>query len=682
MGRSKKISKRGIFVTGTDTEVGKTLVTLGIAAKLKTEGINTGVMKPIQCGGDDSRFLKKSLGLKDSLKDINPCYAKASLSPNISFTRENKAINISGILKCYHKLERIYNFMVVEGVGGLLVPLKNNYFISDLIKEMNLSVLIVGRLGLGTINHTLLTVKMAQDLGLDVAGIILNNSQSKNGIAEKTNPDVISKFTDVPILGVLPYLSKISKKNIEKHMVDINLKPILMNKKNSKAEVLNKMDKKYIWHPFTQMKDWLRQDNLVIDRAEGNYLIDTKGRRYLDGISSLWVNVHGHRKKEIDSALRKQINKVAHTTLLGLGSVPSIELAKRLIDISPRGLKKVFFSDDGSTSVEIAIKLAYQYWQNISKKKKKKFIYLNNSYHGDTVGSISIGGIDLFHKIYHSLLFNSFKVAAPYCYRCIKHKKYPGCKFECLESLSNTLRKHHNSIAGLVVEPTVQGAAGMIVWPKGVLKKMSSMCKKYNVLFVVDEVATGFGRTGKMFSCEHEGISPDIMCLAKGISGGYLPIAATLASQKIFDAFLADYKEQKTFFHGHTYTGNPLAAAASIANLEIFKKENTLLKMQSKIKIIQKELKKFSKLKHVGDVRQKGFMVGIELVRDKKTKKPYPWEEKIGVNVCKETCKHGLILRPLGNVIVLMPQLSIKKLELKKILDITYRAIRDITENS
>ncbi|MFC1704092.1 adenosylmethionine--8-amino-7-oxononanoate transaminase [Candidatus Omnitrophota bacterium] len=480
----------------------------------------------------------------------------------------------------------------------------------------------------------------------------------------------------------MPYLSKTAKTGITQHASRINLKPILEQKVTSRTKRLLEADKKYIWHPFTQMKDWLREEHLVIEEAKGNYLKDTDGKWYLDGISSLWVNVHGHKKMEIDTAIKNQLQKVSHTTLLGLGNVPSIELAQELISIAPRGLKKVFYSDDGSTAVEIALKMAFQYWQNSNRRGKKRFVYLNNSYHGDTVGGVSVGGIDLFHKMYKPLLFNSIKVDAPYCYRCPKDKRYPGCSFECLEGLAKQLKKNHKSIAALIVEPIVQGAAGMIVWPKGVLKRMVNLCTRYKVLLIVDEVATGFGRTGRMFACAHESVSPDIMCLAKGISGGYLPIAATLTTQKIFKAFLADYKDKKTFFHGHTYTGNPLAAAASLANIRIFKREKTLERLSSKIAFLKNELGKFQALGHVGNIRQKGLMVGIELVKDKATKKPFAWEEKIGVKVCQAVRKYGVILRPLGNVIVLMPPLSITHQQLREILNTAYRAIQEVTELS
>jgi len=407
------------------------------------------------------------------------------------------------------------------------------------------------------------------------------------------------------------------------------------------------------------MKGWLEHDQLTIERGDGVYLYDTKGNKYIDGVSSLWVTVHGHRKKELNQAIKKQLDKISHSTLLGLGNVPSIELAEKLVRIAPKGLSKVFYSDSGSTAVEIALKIAFQYWQNAKlkhqrtkepKNKKTKFITLQNAYHGDTIGSVSVGGIDLFHKIYKPLLFKSYKAPVD------------------LAVIEKIMEAHNQDIAALIIEPLIQAAAGMLLEPKGFLKGVRRLCDRYNILLIVDEVATGFGRTGKMFACEHENVSPDIMCVAKGITGGYLPLAATLTTKKIFKAFLGKHEEFKIFFHGHTYTGNPLGCAAALANLEIFIKEKTMQKMRSKIKLLKLELKKIAALACVKEVRQCGFMVGIEL-------QGFSFEARIGHQVILEARKRGAILRPLGDVIVLMPPLSINEQELKKLLKITYESI-------
>ncbi|HAO92939.1 MAG TPA: adenosylmethionine--8-amino-7-oxononanoate transaminase [Deltaproteobacteria bacterium] len=450
-----------------------------------------------------------------------------------------------------------------------------------------------------------------------------------------------------------------------------------MKKKTSRLIAL---DRKYVWHPFTQMKEWTATDPLIIERAQGNYLIDTEGRRYLDGVSSLWVNVHGHRKKEIDRAIKEQLGRISHSTLLGLGNTPSIELAERLVNIAPRGLTKVFFSDNGSTAVEIALKMAFQYWEQSGKADKKKFIAFTGAYHGDTFGSMSVGEIDIFVKKYKPLLFGTLRAPYPYCYRCPVKKNKRDCRTECLKALEELLIKHSHETAACVIEPVIQGASGMIVAPPGFLKEVRRLTKKYNVLLIADEVAVGFGRTGTMFACDTEGVSPDFLCLAKGITGGYMPLAATLTTEKVYKAFLGKYDEYKSFFHGHTYTGNPLGCAAAIANLDIFEQERVLEKMKPKSILFGELLKKFETLAHVGDVRHMGLVAGIEIVKDRATKEPFPPSERIGHRVAMEARGRGLIIRPLGDVIVLIPPLSVKEAEIKKMLKTVFDSVRKVTE--
>jgi adenosylmethionine-8-amino-7-oxononanoate aminotransferase len=448
------------------------------------------------------------------------------------------------------------------------------------------------------------------------------------------------------------------------------------------ARHLEKLDKKYLWHPFTQMQDWEKDPQIIIERGKGCVLTDIRGRKYLDGVSSLWVTVHGHRKKELDAAVARQLKKIAHSTLLGLSNVPAVLLGEKLVSIAPRGLSKVFYSDSGSTAVEIALKIAFQFWQQQQKpagRRKTGFISLAESYHGDTIGSVSVGGIDLFHELYRPLLFKTRKIPTPYCYRCDSGRTYPDCGLFCAEQAGRVIQKYCHETAALIIEPLVQGAAGMLIQPPGYLKKIRQLCTKHNILMIADEVATGFGRTGRMFSCGHEEVSPDILCLAKGITGGYLPLAATLTTDTIYRGFLGEYRDLKTFFHGHTYTGNPLACAAAIANIDLFQAEGTLAGLQPRIAFLSKQLRALGALQHVGDVRQKGFMVGIELVMDRKTKQPYPLEDKIGIRVVLECRKRGLIIRPLGNVIVLMPPLTMSTKDLKRMVEIVYAAIEKTT---
>ncbi|MBI3802641.1 MAG: adenosylmethionine--8-amino-7-oxononanoate transaminase [Nitrospirae bacterium] len=439
--------------------------------------------------------------------------------------------------------------------------------------------------------------------------------------------------------------------------------------------------KKLIWHPFTQMKEWETERPTLITEGTGVYLTDSDGKKYLDGVSSIWVNVHGHRKREIDEALIDQIGRISHSTLLGLSNRPAIELAERLLGLAPPGLARVFYSDDGSTAVEVAIKLAFGYWQRRGGEyqKKRKFLSFEQAYHGDTIGSVSVGGIDLFHRAYEPLLFETVKVPAPFCYRCPLSLSHPSCQLACIDAVEKTIQRHRHELAGMIIEPLVQAAAGMLTAPPGYLKEMRALCSRYDLLMIVDEVATGFGRTGKMFACEHEGITPDLMVLSKGITGGYLPLAATLATQTIYDAYLGEYSEFKTFFHGHSYTGNPLGCAAAIANLNIFKNDRVLEKLQAKIAFAKKTLRPWKRWAHVGDIRQVGLMIGIELVADKKKKTAYPVAWRVGAQVCRAAKERGVLLRPLGNVIVLMPPLSISIRDLKKLMTIVGEEIRRVT---
>ncbi|MEN6385287.1 MAG: adenosylmethionine--8-amino-7-oxononanoate transaminase [Phycisphaerales bacterium] len=443
---------------------------------------------------------------------------------------------------------------------------------------------------------------------------------------------------------------------------------------NENTEKLIKADKEFVWHPFTQMQQWLESDPIVIESGEGFYLIDTQGRRYIDGVSSLWCNVHGHRVKKIDDAIRNQLDRISHSTLLGLGQTKSIELAEKLIAVAPNNLRKVFYSDSGATSVEIALKIAYQYYRN-KGQKRDRFIALSQSYHGDTIGSVSVGGIELFHSIFRPMLFDVNFVPSPFPYR------FPGNEHECkqftLSKIEEILIKEAQRTSAIIVEPLVQGAAGIIVHPKGFLQGVRQLADKYGVLMIADEVATGFGRTGKMFACENEQVQPDIMCVAKGITGGYLPLAATLTTQEIFDAFLGLPQDFKTFYHGHTYTGNALACAAAIASLELFEKNKIIESLSDKIALIKDYLGKISNLDYVGDVRQCGMMAGIEIVEDKQSKRSFAYEKLIGAKLCGAMRAKGVMMRPLSDVIVLMPPVAIDMDTLKTLLDVVLDTIKN-----
>ena len=444
------------------------------------------------------------------------------------------------------------------------------------------------------------------------------------------------------------------------------------------TQQLRELDKRHIWHPFTPMKLWLESQPLVIVGAEGMELIDSDGNRYLDGVSSLWCNVHGHRVREIDEAIRSQLEKVAHTTMLGLASEPAIVLADRLMKIVPRNLTKVFYSDAGATATEIAFKLAAQYWYNIGRPEKCEFVGFAEAYHGDTTGAMSVGRTTAFHKPYFPLLFRVHFAPTPYVYRSDWPDDPQRVKRESLARLEEILQEHASRVAAVAIEPVVQGAAGMIVQPDGFLRGVRELCTKHDVLLICDEVATGFGRTARMFACEHEDVQPDLMCVAKGITGGYLPLAATFATQEIFDAFLGEPWEGRTFFHGHTYTGNPLACAAAIASLELFEKHDLLTRVRERSDELSYMLDGLRELPHVGEIRQKGLMAGIELVEDRATRRPFDPRRRVGAQICQRIREQGIILRPLADTIVLMPPLAMQADDLRRIVTAIGVALRDL----
>ncbi len=446
------------------------------------------------------------------------------------------------------------------------------------------------------------------------------------------------------------------------------------------TEQLRLWDKRHVWHPFTQMQEWQRDEQIIIVKGEGCWLIDSEGERYLDGVASMWTNVHGHCRRELNDALKEQVDRLDHSTLLGLGSEQSIILAARLAEITPPGLDRFFYSDNGSTAMEVAVKMAYQYQVHAGRPERSRFITFRHAYHGDTLGAVSVGGIGIYHTTFKPLMFETILAPSPYCYRCELGCSKDTCNMKCVDALEELMVRNTGSVAGLVIEPLVQGAGGMIVQPKGFLTRVRELCDRHDILMIADEVATGFGRTGTMFACNHENVTPDIMAISKGIAAGYLPLAATVTGDKVYSAFLGRYSELKTFFHGHTFTGNPLACAVALKSLQLFEQDNLLAELQPKIAWLKLKLDDISAMLHVGDVRQCGMAAGIELVADREAGTPYPWEEKVGIRVCLEARKRGVFSRPLGNTIVIFPPLVISNSELDLLLTVLQESIQVVTE--
>ena len=452
------------------------------------------------------------------------------------------------------------------------------------------------------------------------------------------------------------------------------------------------LDKKFLWHPFTQMQDWCSPgaEPVVIVEGEGAMLRDDQGREYVDGNSSIWTNLHGHRNPKMDAALRDQLGKIAHSSFLGLTNEVAPRLAEMLVELMQAEEKgyRVFLSDDGSTAVEAGLKMILQARVQSGEPERKNFVSLGQGYHGDTIGAMSLGHSPFFHRPFASVLFPTREVMPPACYRCPHNKAQPErgadarttrkCNWECVGDLRVALDEQPEKTAAFVLEPLVQGAAGMLMQPEGYLKHAAALCAERGIWLMLDEVMTGFGRTGAMFAFDKERVKPDVVALAKGLTGGYMPLAATVASGEIFDAFLGKYSDFKTFFHGHSYSGNPLGCAAAVASLEILAEEEVLKTMAARAVQLREKSQIFWSHPNVGDVRQEGLICAIELVADFKTRKPFAMEERVGAKVCEEAKKHGLLTRPIGNVLVLMPPYCITEAQLDQAVAALWKGLGEV----
>ncbi|MCR8845220.1 adenosylmethionine--8-amino-7-oxononanoate transaminase [Paenibacillus sp. SC116] len=459
-----------------------------------------------------------------------------------------------------------------------------------------------------------------------------------------------------------------------------------------KQELLSK-DKQYVWHPFTQMKDYEHRDHLLIERAEGIFLIDADGRRYYDTVSSWWCNVHGHGHPRIKAAIQRQLDAFDHIMFSGLTHAPGIELAEKLVEITPEGLDKVFYSDNGSTAVEVALKMSFQYWQQIGKTSKTKFVYLDGSYHGDTLGAVSVGGVELYHALFKPLLFHAHRVPAADLRQArgagvMDESEAAAARLEserevaesALAAVRELFEREGDTIAGIVVEPMLMGAGGMIMTPAAYMQGLRELCTQHNVHLIADEVATGFGRTGKMFACEHAGVSPDIMCLSKGLTAGVMPLAVTLCTDEIYAAFYDDYHTQKTFFHGHSFTGNPVACAVAIESLRLFEEEQVLERAQASAVALAAALRDsgLTELPHVADVRQLGLVAAFDLYADAERREPFHPEQRIGAAIYQAGFEEGLILRPLGDTLYFWLPLCVTPEEVRDIVARTVRVLRRV----
>lgn len=435
-------------------------------------------------------------------------------------------------------------------------------------------------------------------------------------------------------------------------------------------------DLKYIWHPCSQMKDYEKLNPIVIERGEGVWLYDIEGNKYLDCISSWWTNTLGHTNKRINEAIKNQIDNIEHVIFANFSNKPAIELAEKLVNITPEKLKKVFFSDNGSSAVEIALKMSFHYNMQNGNYKKKKFVALSDAYHGETLGALSVCDIDIFNMIYKPLLLDTIRVDGPDCYRCKYGCFRENCNSECFEEMEKCILENHEEISAVIVEPMVQGAAGMKIYSPIYLKKLRELCDKYNIHIIADEIAVGFGRTGEMFACNHAKISPDFMCLSKGISAGYMPMSVVMTTDEIYNCFYGEYGERKAFLHSHTYSGNALGCAIALENLKIFEEEDIIEKNKEKGDLIRKlTLEKAKNSTHIGEVRSIGMITAIEIVKDKATKTSYPWQMRVGYEIYKIALNKGLLLRPMGNVLYFIPPYVINEEEINFMVETCFESI-------
>lgn len=440
---------------------------------------------------------------------------------------------------------------------------------------------------------------------------------------------------------------------------------------------LQKRDLKHVWHPCSQMKDYEEFPPIVIKSGKGIYLYDENGKEYIDAVSSWWVNLFGHANERISAALAEQAGRLEHVIFANFTHEPAVLLAEKLVEFTPEGLSKAFFADNGSSAVEIALKMSFQYHKQKNKPNKTRFLALNNAYHGETLGALSVGGVGLYNEVFQPLLLNTIRAEGPDCFRCPFQEEPGSCDTPCISFIEEKLTDHHEELAAVIIEPLIQAAAGMKMYPPGYLKKLRQLCSRYDVHLIADEVAVGFGRTGTMFACEQAGISPDFMCLSKGLTGGYLPLSVVMTTDEVYDAFYDDYQTMKAFLHSHSYTGNPLACSVALEVLRIFEDERYIGQIQEKAAYMRKRATElFVHQSHVGEYRQTGMVGAIELVMEKATNKPIPAEKRAGYQIYRIALEKGLLLRPLGNVLYFMPPYVISEREIDRVLKIANEAMQ------
>lgn len=658
------MSGRILFVTGTDTGAGKTVVAAAIVAALRARGMRVEGLKPLATGvehgeaGEDATLLARA-----SQRDPRDCLLASFVlprSPLAAARAEQRSLDVDALLRAIRERAAGLDLLVVEGVGGLLVPLTDTVTVRDLARRLDAPVLIAARAGLGTIGHTALTVESARGAGLDACGVVLSDTDGETDAEfAAENAAQITAQCGLPVLGILPHLADTSA--AAAHLdVDALLTAMHRDPDAVRDEVVA-LDRRHVWHPFTQTSEWLDEEPLVIRAARGCRLVDVRGREYVDGVASLWANVHGHAHPRLDAALREQAGRVSHSTFLGLTHEPGARLAAELAAVAPPGLTRVFYSEAGAAAVEVALRVALLAQRHRGEARRTRFVSLTESYHGDTAGAVSVGRSEPFHRGLDPMLFDVLRVPPP---------QLAG-EEASLQALHDTLHAHGDQVAALVIEPRMQGAAGM--WPHSDawLRAAVDAAHRAGAYVVCDEVATGFGRTGDMFASGGAGAQPDVVTVGKGITGGYLPLSATLVREEIFDLFTSPYGEHRALYYGHTYTGNPLACAVARASLRLFEEETTLQRARNLADRLALLLTPLTALPGVVEIRQRGVMVGIELG-------PYDPALRTGRRVILAARRRGVIVRPLGDVVVLNPPLVLDDADASLLVEAVAESIVEV----
>ena len=676
-----------LAVVGTDTEAGKTAVSAALVAALRARGCAVEAVKPVATGvapgeaGEDATLLARAAGMEP--RDALLVGFALPRSPLAAARAEGRTIDLDALVRTLRERASRpgLDALLVEGVGGVLVPLTERATVRDLVRRLDARVVVVGRAGLGTIGHCAMTVEACRDGGLHVAGVILSDvdgATAADFAAE--NAVQIAAQCGVRVLGVLPHVAAMSDLNAlaaaAESSLDLDaLLAALRAPLLDEAEVV-RLDSAHAWHPFTQTTEWLDEDPLVVHRGEGCWLVDAQGRRYLDGVSSLWANLHGHAHPRLDAALREQAGRIAHSTFLGLTHEPGARLAAELCAVAPEGLTRVFYSEAGASAVEVALRVALQAQRHRGEDGRTRFISLVEAYHGDTAGAVSVGRSEPFHTGLDPILFETLRVPPPHRF---ERDGFDPAEAErrSLAALSDTLHDNGGHVAALVVEPRMQGAAGM--WPHSDtwLRRAVSMARDAGALVICDEVATGFGRTGDMFAAAGAGVEPDIMAVGKGLTGGYLPLSATLVREELFELFTAPYAEHRTLYYGHTYTGNPLACAVARASLALFGEEDTLSRARTLADRLAMLLAPVAALPHVAQVRQRGVMCGIELCAGG-LDEPFDPALRAGRRLILAARRRGVVVRPLGDVVVLNPPLVLNDAEASLLVEAVAESIVEV----